>query len=595
MPTISTTNHALQFGTTPPTVSIYGTDTDGYIIYDMSAAPMFYQFAPNTKYFAIQIIFSSPFGATPSVVLSPANSTTAALHTSTPSIEFFVDQTTDVNAAFFKISGVSSGTPTLGPSTLAWYYQVSTGTAGGGGGGGGGSINIGDTVGSSVDKSVLFISGSVLSQNSSTFVWDYLNTRLGLGTSTPATTLDVAGDASVSGLFHLGSSSISIPSAPSNNQVLKYNGTSFVPATSPNIGDTITGGTSKSVLFVNASGAVAQDNTNFNWDGVNHRLGIGAIAASPYTLDVAGTTRINNSVSASDAIIMQNSNTAGFSSITALDSSANIKGAFGYANSGTSDNARKTKVFIWTNTSTDLVITNQANTTTPTAVFSSAGVFTLNTRDIKPNFSNPNQGQSLAWDTSANAYIPTTAVGAVSSVSNSDSTLTVSPTSGAVVASLNLGHANTWSAKQTFSGHIAVDGFTIDLSGGVSTGQAIVFNGTNFVAQQTSSILATIADSLIGTSSSTVLSYSPPVDANYMVMVYYRVASSTTVITISITWEDNNGSQISHVIPSGTSEGAGSYTTIPTFINAMSSSPIVITAQAGTTNQLFISASILQA
>ena len=39
----------------------------------------------------------------------------------------------------------------------------------------------------------------------------------------------------------------------------------------------------------------------------------------------------------------------------------------------------------------------------------------------------------------------------ISSVSNSDSTLTVSPTTGAVVASLNLSHANTWSAQQTFS------------------------------------------------------------------------------------------------------------------------------------------------
>lgn len=35
-------------------------------------------------------------------------------------------------------------------------------------------------------------------------------------------------------------------------------------------------------------------------------------------------------------------------------------------------------------------------------------------------------------------------------VSNSDSTLTISPTSGAVVASLNLGRANTWTAAQSF-------------------------------------------------------------------------------------------------------------------------------------------------
>lgn len=40
---------------------------------------------------------------------------------------------------------------------------------------------------------------------------------------------------------------------------------------------------------------------------------------------------------------------------------------------------------------------------------------------------------------------------AVTSVSNSDSTLTITPTSGAVVASLNLAHANTWSVLQNFS------------------------------------------------------------------------------------------------------------------------------------------------
>lgn len=42
--------------------------------------------------------------------------------------------------------------------------------------------------------------------------------------------------------------------------------------------------------------------------------------------------------------------------------------------------------------------------------------------------------------------IPQYSGGAVSSVSNSDSTLTISPTTGSVVASLNLAHANTWTA-----------------------------------------------------------------------------------------------------------------------------------------------------
>lgn len=41
--------------------------------------------------------------------------------------------------------------------------------------------------------------------------------------------------------------------------------------------------------------------------------------------------------------------------------------------------------------------------------------------------------------------------GAVSTVTNSDGTLTISPTSGAVVASLALGHANTWTAAQAIN------------------------------------------------------------------------------------------------------------------------------------------------
>ena len=58
---------------------------------------------------------------------------------------------------------------------------------------------------------------------------------------------------------------------------------------------------------------------------------------------------------------------------------------------------------------------------------------------------------ALTWTTSTGFGCNTISGGAVSSVSNSDGTLTVSPTTGAVVASLALGHANTWTATQTFS------------------------------------------------------------------------------------------------------------------------------------------------
>lgn len=57
------------------------------------------------------------------------------------------------------------------------------------------------------------------------------------------------------------------------------------------------------------------------------------------------------------------------------------------------------------------------------------------------------------------------------SVSNSDGTLTISPITGAVVASLNLSHANTWTGQQTFVAPIL----------GVATGTSLTLSGTGAV------------------------------------------------------------------------------------------------------------------
>jgi hypothetical protein len=57
---------------------------------------------------------------------------------------------------------------------------------------------------------------------------------------------------------------------------------------------------------------------------------------------------------------------------------------------------------------------------------------------------------ALIW-TSGTGFGCNTITGAISSVSNSDGTLTISPTTGAVVASIALGHANTWTNVQTFN------------------------------------------------------------------------------------------------------------------------------------------------
>ncbi len=66
--------------------------------------------------------------------------------------------------------------------------------------------------------------------------------------------------------------------------------------------------------------------------------------------------------------------------------------------------------------------------------------------------------------------------GAVSSVSNADGTLTISPTTGAVVASLNLGSANNWTALQQFAA-------------GASTTQLSAYSGLYVGTTATTTIL----------------------------------------------------------------------------------------------------------
>lgn len=70
----------------------------------------------------------------------------------------------------------------------------------------------------------------------------------------------------------------------------------------------------------------------------------------------------------------------------------------------------------------------------------------------------------------------------VSSVSNSDGTLTITPTTGAVVASLALGHANTWTGQQTFNTSTAIFGVAPTFS--TMTLGSILFAGTAGIVTQ---------------------------------------------------------------------------------------------------------------
>lgn len=89
------------------------------------------------------------------------------------------------------------------------------------------------------------------------------------------------------------------------------------------------------------------------------------------------------------------------------------------------------------------------NSTTTHATFGTAWIPSLGI----------SSGTFLAVDPTGKIIATTTPTGAISSVSNSDSSLTISPTTGAVVASLNTAHANTWTANQTFNtGFLRING-----------------------------------------------------------------------------------------------------------------------------------------
>jgi hypothetical protein len=98
---------------------------------------------------------------------------------------------------------------------------------------------------------------------------------------------------------------------------------------------------------------------------------------------------------------------------------------------------------------------------------------------------------------------------------------------------------------------------------------------------------------LTGTSATTIVSVTPTAAGNFVLSTYVRVVTATTVFTLTASWTDQTGAQSISMV-NNASLGVGSYVFDQYFINSAKADAITITGTAGTANQVYVSASIIQ-
>jgi hypothetical protein len=166
-------------------------------------------------------------------------------------------------------------------------------------------------------------------------------------------------------------------------------------------------------------------------------------------------------------------------------------------------------------------------------------------------------GNSLIYN--GTAFIPQNAGSVISSVSNLDGTLTVSPTTGAVVASLALGHSNTWSADQTYHNILSATANTFNI--GTAT-NAFKDGYFNIVSGNSSGSSLSLYDSPTINSSITLSSGAIAATSSGLVELQGTSTSitspsanntSTTALSIGSTATWNTGNKYLNIINNATS------------------------------------------
>lgn len=313
-------------------------------------------------------------------------------------------------------------------SALIWsagIFGCNTITSGGGGAGSGTVATSTPLVNGQVD----FSTGVATIGNDSNFLWNNTNKSFGLSTSTDLARLAIQGiSGSTANYIDVASSTgtsvltvspnatgqLGIGIAPTSF-ALEVLGTSSTTvffatnATTTTLGLTGLARPAGAVLAVDANGSVIATTTSSG--------GVASVTGTANRITSTGGT--NPAIDISGSYVGQSSiTTVGTLSAGAVPASLVTSGTFGTGSYTFPSN---------------LTITGNA-TTSALAITSISGCT-----------------NGLTTNAGGSVICAATAPGAVTSVSNADGTLTISPTTGLVVASLALGHANTWTGVQTIN------------------------------------------------------------------------------------------------------------------------------------------------
>lgn len=314
----------------------------------------------------------------------------------------------------------------------------------------GSSLAIGSAIGGGTPGSVLFVDGSGdLGQDNAQLFYNPTGPQLGLGTNLLDGSAALQIDSTVRGLlpprmaaaqrFSIGSpaeglivydTDIHVPYFWNGSSWMSMQeGVSSVAATAPAEGFTI-------------SGSPITSSGTFTFTLANDLAAVEALSTTGLATRTASETWATRTLTGTSNVISV-TNGDGVSGDPTITISASYVGQTSITTLGTITTG------VWNGTTVD-VPHGGTNKTSFTAYAVICGG-TTSTGALQSVASVGTSGQVLT--SNGAGALPTfqTVSAGVSSVANSDGTLTISPTTGAVVASINLAHANTWTAIQTFT------------------------------------------------------------------------------------------------------------------------------------------------